>query len=250
MKIKRHKKVHKDISFYVNYFHFRPPYQIIVDGTFCFAALNNKINIKDNIPKYLQDNVKFLTTQCVIIESELLGKKVFGALLVLKQFALHKCGHEGKPVSAVECLLSMVGQDNSNHYIFATQDRDLQKKLRQTPGVPLLFLHQKTPVLEHPSQASIQKANEIKQQRFSLSKEEIDKLEKIKESHGIDTIMEIPRKRKRKGPNPLSCKKKKTNTKSCSTGEDKDGNNKKKHKKKVRVSKHIKELLKEQSTIN
>lgn len=40
MKIKRYKKVHRYVNFYANNFGFRKPYQILVDGTFCYAALN------------------------------------------------------------------------------------------------------------------------------------------------------------------------------------------------------------------
>lgn len=53
MKINRYKKVHKILQFYCNNFGFRKPYQVLVDGTFCFAALKHKINIEDQITKYL-----------------------------------------------------------------------------------------------------------------------------------------------------------------------------------------------------
>lgn len=43
MKIRRYKKVNKNLSFYANNFAFRQPYQILADGTFCFAALNVSI---------------------------------------------------------------------------------------------------------------------------------------------------------------------------------------------------------------
>lgn len=39
MKAKRNKQVKKILGFYENNFGFRKPYQILVDGTFCFAAL-------------------------------------------------------------------------------------------------------------------------------------------------------------------------------------------------------------------
>lgn len=45
MKIRRYKKVHKHLGFFVNNFGFRQPYQILVDGTFCYAALNVSILI-------------------------------------------------------------------------------------------------------------------------------------------------------------------------------------------------------------
>lgn len=39
MKIQRLKKVQKNLAFFVNNYKFRQPYQILIDGTFCFAAL-------------------------------------------------------------------------------------------------------------------------------------------------------------------------------------------------------------------
>lgn len=39
MKISRHKKAQKYMSFYVNNFGFRQPFQILIDATFCFAAV-------------------------------------------------------------------------------------------------------------------------------------------------------------------------------------------------------------------
>lgn len=42
MKIKRYKKVNRYLNFYINNFGFRQPYQILVDGTFCLAALKVK----------------------------------------------------------------------------------------------------------------------------------------------------------------------------------------------------------------
>lgn len=40
MKIKRYKKVNRRLNFYNNNFGFRQPYQLLIDGTFCLAALN------------------------------------------------------------------------------------------------------------------------------------------------------------------------------------------------------------------
>lgn len=40
MKIRRYKKVNKRLGFYINNFGFRQPYQLLIDGTFCYAALN------------------------------------------------------------------------------------------------------------------------------------------------------------------------------------------------------------------
>lgn len=74
MKITRYKRCQRYLSFYRNNFDFRPPYQIILDATFCQAALGNKINIAEQMPKYLNDQVKLLTTVCVVNETEKLSK--------------------------------------------------------------------------------------------------------------------------------------------------------------------------------
>jgi rRNA-processing protein FCF1 len=58
------------------------------------------VNIKEQIPKYLGDEVKIVTTRCCILELEVLlengASELFGALQILKQFPLHECGHGKK----------------------------------------------------------------------------------------------------------------------------------------------------------
>lgn len=200
------------------------------------------MNIADNVSKYLQSELKLLTTQCAVIEAEGLGPKVFGALQILKQYAIHQCGHKGKPVPGADCFVSMVGQTNEKHYIVATQDRDLQKRLRAVPAVPVLYLHQKAPVLEKPSDVSV----EVAQQKFSaLSEWEKTAVEALKKETGIieEEIRKVKRKKK-KGANPLSCKKKKKKVGTVQVGDvsKKDGDKVK--RKKVRIPDHVKEELK------
>lgn len=65
MKIKRQKQAKKTISFYKYNFSFREPFQILIDGTFCQAALKNKIQIKEQMPKYLMGEVQLCTTRWV-----------------------------------------------------------------------------------------------------------------------------------------------------------------------------------------
>lgn len=62
MKIKRQKQAKSTISFYKYNFNFREPYQILIDGTFSLAALKNKIQIKEQLPKYLMGEVQLCTT--------------------------------------------------------------------------------------------------------------------------------------------------------------------------------------------
>lgn len=191
--------------------------------------------------RYLQSELKLLTTQCAVIEAEKLGQKVFGALQILKQYAIHKCGHEGKPISGANCFFSMVEKTNEKHYIVATQDRDLQKRLKSIAAVPVLYLHQKAPVLDKPSEVSVQVAH----QKFSaLSHWEKTAVEALKQENGLVEEDVRKLKKKKKGANPLSCKKKKKRPEAVQGGVSKKQNSDDKAlRKKVRIPKHVKEEL-------
>lgn len=182
---------------------------------------------------------------------EKLGHKLVGALKILKEYAAHRCVHKLKPVTGSECLLSMLGDSNEKHYIIASQDRDLQSKLRVLPAVPLLYLHGRTPVLEEPSEASHKFA---KDKMTGLVNSEKKALEELKVKNGLVTDDEIPKKKKRKkGPNPLSCKKKKnrkidTGTNSVKTKTE--GGIQKVKRKKIRIPDHVKqEMLKNKNLL-
>jgi hypothetical protein len=133
------------MALYINHFNFREPYQVIgtkarmfglvmsinppltrllhicsivfqsnvsywliVDGTFCQAALDAKYHIREQVPAYLQGSTKLLTTRCVFTELEALGEDFLGAKLVTKRFQYHKCKHRGI-LPAAECVASMIG---------------------------------------------------------------------------------------------------------------------------------------------
>ncbi|XP_039765032.1 rRNA-processing protein UTP23 homolog isoform X3 [Pararge aegeria] len=147
-------------------------------------------------------------------KTEKIAKKTHGALTILKQFGIHECNHK-EPVSGSQCILSMVGKKNDKHYILATQDRDLQDKMRSKPGVPLLYLHNKSPTLEKPSETSYTKAGQTLEANtfMFISQNQNEALKTMKKTLGVEEKEEankaLPKKRKHKNPNPLSCKKKK-----------------------------------------
>lgn len=242
MKIARYKKAHKTIAFYANNFGYRAPYQVLIDATFCQTALQHHIDIAEQLPKYLQAELRLVTTQCIIMEADSLGGAVAGAAQIVKKFLVHKCGHGTQqqpattatkdggagaavadpnraPLTGAACMKSMMRQSN---YIVATQDRELQDWMRRRAGQALLYLHKRTPVLEQPSEAS-RKRSERKQdathgfgeadaKRLAFLKRESGlRLPEVEEEKGPGavTAAAMKKKFKRKQPNPLSCKKKK-----------------------------------------
>ncbi|XP_007575964.1 rRNA-processing protein UTP23 homolog [Poecilia formosa] len=212
MKIKRQKQAKKTINFYKYNFSFREPFQILIDGTFCQAALKNKIQIKEQMPKYLMGEIQLCTTSCALKELETLGKQLYGAKIILQRFQVRKCAHLKNPVPASECLLSMLEETNPHHYFVATQDRAVTDGLKKIPGVPLLYIILNTMVLDKPSQASLDHVQAVQlgelvplaqQQSIRSLKEEQGISQKVGERRGKK------RKRKQSNPNPLSCLKKK-----------------------------------------
>ncbi|XP_077404708.1 rRNA-processing protein UTP23 homolog [Vanacampus margaritifer] len=212
MKIKRQKIAKKTLSFYKYNFKFREPFQILIDGTFCQAALKNKIQIKEQMPKYLMGEVQLCTTNCALKELENLGKDLIGAKIILQRYQVRKCQHLKSPVPASECLLSMLEGTNPHHYFVATQDFKLTTGLKKIPGVPLLYIILNTIVLDKPSQSSLDQV-QAGQLGKLVTPTQQQSLRSMKEEQGIvkkdGDRRGKKRKRKQHNPNPLSCLKKK-----------------------------------------
>ncbi|XP_072530983.1 rRNA-processing protein UTP23 homolog [Salminus brasiliensis] len=212
MKIKRQKQAKKNISFYKYNFGFREPFQILIDGTFCQAALKNKIQIREQMPKYFMGEVQLCTTNCALKELESLSDDLYGAKLILQRYQIRKCKHSKEPVPASQCLLSMLEKTNPHHFFVATQDRDLTTGVMGIPGVPLLYIIQNTMVLDKPSACSL-KHVEAAQLGELVSPTEQQSIQNLKAEQGLskDGVEQQGKKHKRKSgnPNPLSCLKKK-----------------------------------------
>jgi U3 small nucleolar RNA-associated protein 23 len=186
---------------------------MLLDGTFAMACLKMKINIKEQMPKYIGQEVKILTTKCAIAEVEKLGPELFGATKILKQFGIHKCGHEEEPQPALKCLRSMANEENSQRYFIVTQDAYLRGKVRKIPGTPVIYLHHKALTLEKPSETSNLSVDNTTQEKVGINEYQAKMIAQLKTKAGI--LEENTKKRRRKkkgGPNPLSCLKKKKST--------------------------------------
>uniref|UniRef100_A0A1I8Q2I1 rRNA-processing protein UTP23 homolog n=1 Tax=Stomoxys calcitrans TaxID=35570 RepID=A0A1I8Q2I1_STOCA len=250
MKITRNKKSHKTLMFFATHFQYHEPYQVLIDATFCQAALKNKVIIEEQLKKYFQSQVKLLTTQCIILEAEALGAPLTGATQIVKQFYVHKCGHEGKPVTAAECIKQMT---KDSRYIVASQDRSLQESLRKVPGRCLLYLHKAAPVLEAPSDASKKWVH--KKAKNLLPAEAEKKIEILKKKEGLQVSKDaVAIQRKHKGPknpNPLSRKKSKKEKQNRQQEKSKvfqvaesSKTDMKPKRKRIKLPAHIKEALK------
>lgn len=256
MRVKRLKHCKKFVNFYKTTFGFREPFQILVDLTFCQFALNFKINIKEQVPKYIEGDSQLYTTNCILEEGKLLGTPLYGAVLICKQFKLRKCGHD-KPVSAQECIRSMIGKANDHHLFVASQDNELRDELRKIPGVPLLRIHYNALVLEKPSRDTVSEAKKIDTDKVTASEYEQERIDKLKRIKGLVTEDkdQKPKKRKVKGVNPLAMKKKKKKSglggfAGVKAGKHAEETSKKRKRNKTKIAKHVLEELQKQKSLS
>ncbi|EGD75437.1 hypothetical protein PTSG_06512 [Salpingoeca rosetta] len=132
------------------YFHYNtqlgPPYHILIDTNFINFALQNKLDILQASMDCLFAKCIPCITDCVMAELEKLGRKYRIALKVAKdpRFKRLPCMHKG--TYADDCLVNRVSQHKC--YIVATCDRDLKRRIRKIPGVPIMFIAQRKFTIE------------------------------------------------------------------------------------------------------
>lgn len=234
MGIKRQKQVRKSLAFYKKNFGYSPPYYVLVDGTFCRAALKQKINIREQLPKYLEAEVNICTTQCILDECEAFGSVLYGPLKILQQYQKAPCGHSKSIKGADKCIQHTTKK--TVKYIVGTQDPVLREVLRNRTGLPILYIAFNAIMLENPSTASLMAAEKKTETELRPTSHQQTVIQKLKiQTFGEEKEVVKKKRKKVKGPNPLSCKKskkKKTDIKPKTGSEEtkKRKKRKKKHK--------------------
>ena len=117
-----------------------PPFHILVDTNFINFSIKNKMDIIQSMMDTLYAKCIPYITDCVMGELEKLGSKYRIALRIVKdpRFERLPCMHKG--TYADDCLVNRVTQHKA--YIVATCDKDLKRRIRKIPGVPIMYLAQ------------------------------------------------------------------------------------------------------------
>ena len=115
-----------------------PPYHLLIDTNFVNFAVKNKLEIVRSAMDCLLAKVIPCITDCVMAELEKLGPKFRVALRIAKdpRFERICCGHKG--TYADDCLVNRVTEHRC--YIVGTCDKDLKRRLRKIPGVPIMYI--------------------------------------------------------------------------------------------------------------
>lgn len=118
-----------------------PPFRVLIDTNFINLSIQNRIDIQKGLMDCLYAPAKPCVTDCVVAELEKLGRKYRVALRILRDPELVqrlKCTHKG--TYADDCIVDRVIAHRV--FVVATCDRDLRRRLRKIPGVPIMYIAQ------------------------------------------------------------------------------------------------------------
>ncbi|KAJ1329413.1 U3 small nucleolar RNA-associated protein 24 [Microdochium nivale] len=114
----------------------KPPYSVLVDTNFLSHTVQRKLPLLESMMDCLYAKCNPIITDCVMAELEKLGPKYRIALRIARdeRWTRVKCDHKG--VYADDCIVDRVVKHRV--YIVATNDKDLCRRIRKVPGVPIL----------------------------------------------------------------------------------------------------------------
>eukprot|EP01122_Echinamoeba_exundans_P007259 TRINITY_DN218_c0_g1_i1.p1 TRINITY_DN218_c0_g1~~TRINITY_DN218_c0_g1_i1.p1 ORF type:complete len:362 (+),score=91.12 TRINITY_DN218_c0_g1_i1:56-1141(+) len=235
MKALRAKRLKKLLLYYKVHYGIEPPFRVIVDGSFMLYALEKKLYFREQLPKVLQAKAMPMVTKCIVAElRKNENNDRFGAALMAKRLEHVACGHDDHPVSAAECVKSVL-ESQPKTFLIATQNGDLQKALERIPGVPTLFFFNNVLTIVKPSNFERNMAGLMDKRKGYAAPEEKELARKTQKQmrevdferqKAIDHLLRTV-KPKAKGPNPLSVMKSKKGK-----GTQNGSNSEKKEKKK------------------
>ena len=132
-----------------------PPYHVLLDTNFINFSIKNKLEIVQAMMDCLLAKCIPCISDCVMAELEKLGTKFRVALRLAKdpRFERLPCTHKG--TYADDCLLQRVTQHRC--YIVATCDRELKRRIRKVPGVPIMYVSNRKYTIERMPEANAAK---------------------------------------------------------------------------------------------
>ena len=193
MRVNRAKQIRKHLKFYKIVCGVNLPYNVILDSNFIYAALKNKLDIRERLNKMLQipggDSASFFITKSALDELQSLGEKGAEALefansycvvLLDTEFSTEELAHD-KLLAFLENMQLNPSDHRSRSYFVASQDKDLRSVVNsRLAGVPLIYLNKVSVVLEPPSEASRKFKKRVENSKSTISAAEQTIVNEIK----------------------------------------------------------------------
>lgn len=139
-RVERTKKMKTSLNFYKNSFEMHPPYMVICDGNFIFAAQDKKIELQGQLTEAFKGKVYLKVPDCVTNELNSLKEREFDEA---RKFAREKCQkfHCSHPPKTPEkCILESL----RHNFVGAvgTQDSKLRRLIhRDFPKIPVFYIN-------------------------------------------------------------------------------------------------------------
>ena len=113
-----------------------PPYHVLIDTNFLNFSIQHKMDVFKSLMDCLLAKAIPCITDCVVAELEKMGHRYRLALKLTKdpRFKRLSCAHKG--TYADDCIVDRVKQHRC--YLVGTNDKDLKRRIRKIPGVPLI----------------------------------------------------------------------------------------------------------------
>ncbi|XP_022653173.1 rRNA-processing protein FCF1 homolog isoform X2 [Varroa destructor] len=123
-----------------------PPYRVLMDTNFINFSVLHKLDIVQAMMDCLYAKCIPYITDCVMGELERLGTKYRVALRIARdpRFERLTCSHKG--IYADDCLIKRITEHKC--YIVGTCDKDLKRRIRKIPGVPIMYIVDKRYTIE------------------------------------------------------------------------------------------------------
>eukprot|EP01068_Selenidium_serpulae_P013890 Selendium_serpulae@DN6021_c1_g2_i3.p2 len=117
-----------------------PPYQVLVDTNFINFSIQHKLDPFRAMMDCLLAKSIPCVTDCVVGELEKMGHRFRLALRLVRDPRVQRltCTHKG--TYADDCIVQRVTE--AKCYIVATNDKDLKRRIRKIPGVPIMYVTQ------------------------------------------------------------------------------------------------------------
>ncbi|KAK3076566.1 hypothetical protein LTS18_012669 [Coniosporium uncinatum] len=235
----RSKKYRKLMQQYALHFHFREPYQVLLDADIIQDSARFAIDLVAQLERNLHGKIKPMITQCSM--RHLYTTNNQDLIMRAKDYERRRCGHHEleEPLTTLECLTSVVdakgSKTNKNRYVVASQDPMVRATMRRIPGVPLIYINRSVVIMEPMGAATEDVREQEEKGKFragirgartpTLGKRKRDDRDgetaaRDEEGNaassdvttaaagsGADTAVKAKKKRATKEPNPLSVKK-------------------------------------------
>lgn len=140
IRVERAKKLKTGVNFYKNSFRMHPPYLILCDGNFLFAATDLRItNLEEQFHNAFKGTVFLKASDCVTAE---LSKMKGRGFRQAEKFAREKCQRfhcSHPPGDCAKCILDALKSGFTG--AVATQDSSLRRTIhRDFPKIPVFFI--------------------------------------------------------------------------------------------------------------